>query len=251
MAEPIPVTAATPDLLDAARAVAERWGLAFGERPAAALRLVLTPEGLALLQSGPGAPGPVMVDFVGGAVGHRRRFGGGRGQPIARAAGLRRGVTPSVVDATAGLGRDAFVLASLGCPLTLIERSPVAAALLEDGLRRGALAAEVAPIVARMSLVYGDAAALLPGLRADVVYLDPMYPHRDSTALVKKEMRLFQALLGPDADSDRLLPAALAAARARVVVKRPAAAPPLAGERPTLDIRTKNHRFDVYLVRAS
>jgi 16S rRNA (guanine1516-N2)-methyltransferase len=190
------------------------------------------------------------VDFVAGALGYRRRCGGGRGEPIARAAGLRGGRTPSVVDATAGLGRDAFVLAALGCPLTLVERSPVVAALLEDGLRRGAAAPDVAPVVARMRLVHGDATALLPGLRADVVYLDPMYPHRDSSALVKKEMRLFQALLGPDADSERLLPAALAAARARVVVKRPAAAPPLAGERPAHEIRTKNHRFDVYLVSA-
>ena len=53
-------------------------------------------------------------DFVGGPVNHRLRFGGGRGQDLARAAGLKPGVNPHIVDATAGLGRDAFLLASLG-----------------------------------------------------------------------------------------------------------------------------------------
>ena len=52
------------------------------------------------------------VDFVGGSVGHRLRFGGGRGQDLAKAMGLRSGKTPTVIDATAGLGRDSFLLAS-------------------------------------------------------------------------------------------------------------------------------------------
>jgi 16S rRNA (guanine1516-N2)-methyltransferase len=168
---------------------------------------------------------------------------------MAKAAGLKAGCTPSVIDATAGLGRDAFVFATLGCRVTLVERSPVACALLEDGLRRAMTDAEVAPIAARMTLVCGDAAALLPEMEADVVYLDPMYPHRDSSALVKKEMRLFQALLGADLDSDGLLPAALHAARLRVVVKRPDYAEPLAGRKPTLSFPTKNHRFDVYVIK--
>jgi 16S rRNA (guanine1516-N2)-methyltransferase len=233
--------------------LAARWGFSLGAgEPGETPRLVLTPERLELraLHS----EGPVFVDFVGGAVGHRRRFGGGRGQEIARAVGLKKGATPSVLDATAGLGRDAFVLASLGCVVTLIERSPVVAALLEDGLARAAEDAEVAPIVARMRLWCGNAAQLMaqldPAVRPDVVYLDPMYPHRRKSALVKKEMRLFRAVVGEDPDADALLPAALACARQRVVVKRPDYAEPMTGRVPTMSITTKNHRFDVYVLKA-
>jgi 16S rRNA (guanine1516-N2)-methyltransferase len=236
-----------------AAALAARWGFVLaadeqGETP----RLVLTAERLELraLHS----EGPVYVDFVGGAVGHRRSFGGGRGQEIAKAVGLKKGATPSVLDATAGLGRDAFVLASLGCPVTLIERSPVVAALLEDGLARAAQDTEVAPIAARMQLLCGNAAQLMAQLeeaeRPDVVYLDPMYPHRRKSALVKKEMRLFREVVGEDPDADALLPTALAVARQRVVIKRPDYAEPMAGRVPTMSIRTKNNRFDVYVIKA-
>ena len=64
----------------------------------------------------------ISVDFVSGANAHRHKFGGGKGQAIAKAAGLNKGATPSVLDATAGMGKDAFVLASLGCNVTLVER---------------------------------------------------------------------------------------------------------------------------------
>ena len=250
MAESVAVIPASPELTDPAREIAARWGLSVATGAEEGIALWLTPERLVLQEAGPDAPGPVYVDFVGGAVGHRRRFGGGRGQPIAKAAGLKPRQNPSIFDATAGLGRDAFVFASLGCEVTLIERSPVAAALLEDGLRRAAADPEVATIAGRMHLRVGDALEALEYLQADVVYLDPMYPHRDSSAQVKKEMRLFQALLGPDADADRLLPAALHAARGRVVVKRPSHAEPLAGQKPTVNYPTRNHRFDVYVIKA-
>ena len=94
--------------------------------------LQLGEGGLQLVELGPQAPGPVKVDFVEGAVAHRRLFGGGSGQMIAKAVGVQSGVRPTVLDATAGLGRDAFVLASLGCRMTLIERQPLIAALLEE-----------------------------------------------------------------------------------------------------------------------
>ncbi len=100
----------------------------------------------------------MIVDFVGGAVGHRFRFGGGRGQALPRAAGLTGSATPRIVDATAGLGRDAFLLASLGAEVTLLERSPEVHALLADGIARASQASpEFAAIVARMTLHLGDA----------------------------------------------------------------------------------------------
>nr|WP_258405557.1 class I SAM-dependent methyltransferase [Shewanella sp. FJAT-52076] len=197
--------------------------------------------------------GGIMVDFVSGAVAHRRKFGGGRGQAIAKAVGLKAGATPTVVDGTAGLGRDAFVLASLGCRVLLIERHPVVAALLEDGLRRAYLDSEIGPwMQQRMQLVHGSSLEALDNLedKPDVVYLDPMYPHREKSALVKKEMRVFQSLVGADTDADGLLAPALRLAQKRVVVKRPDYAEDLDGIKPSTRIETKKNRFDVYVKAA-
>ncbi|MGJ7456502.1 class I SAM-dependent methyltransferase [Halomonas sp. MA07-2] len=199
---------------------------------------------------------PLAVEFASGRAAHRRRFGGGRGQLIARACGLAQGVTPAIVDATAGLGRDAFVLASLGAPVLLVERVAAIFALLEDGLARALREGETAEIAARMRLVHGDAAVRLEALVAaadfppQVIHLDPMFPHRDKSALVKKEMRLFRALAGDDEDAPRLLEAALAVATHRVVVKRPRKAPPIEGPAPRHVIEGKTSRYDLYVHRA-
>ncbi len=192
------------------------------------------------------------MDFTAGTLAHRRRFGGGRGQPLARAAGLKKGATPQILDATAGLGRDAFVLASLGCTLHMIERSPISMALLRDGLQRACSDPEIGEMVQnRMRLTFGNACAIMRQLqdseRPDVVYLDPMYPHRNKSAQVKKEMRAFQLVIGQDTDTAELLEAALVCARQRVVVKRPRLAPPLAGPKASMTIESKNTRYDVYL----
>lgn len=195
--------------------------------------------------------GAIKVDFVEGAVAHRRKFGGGRGQDIAKAVGLKHGFTPHVLDATAGLGRDAFVLASLGCQLTLMERMPVVAALLDDGIERAKLNGEVEAIAQNMSLIHASSIENMNlAVAPDVVYLDPMYPHREKSAAVKKEMRIFQSLVGEDRDADNLLEPALALAEYRVVVKRPSYAPPLANKKPSMSINMKKNRFDVYVKKA-
>jgi len=103
-------------------------------------------------------PAVLRVDFVNGPVAHRLRFGGGRGQDIAKAMGLRAGKTPTIVDATAGLGRDSFLLASLGAQVTMIERSAKMHALLADGMARAAQeGGDFADIIGRMTLLHGDA----------------------------------------------------------------------------------------------
>lgn len=206
-------------------------------------------QGLQFVELGRDAPGPVRVDFVEGVVAHRRLFGGGNGQMIAKAVGIQPGIRPLLVDATAGLGRDAFVLARLGCAVTLIERQPLIAALLEDGLRRALEDDEVGPIVAHMRLLCGNAIDLLcawDGEPPQVIYLDPMFPPRDKSAQVKKEMRLFRPLAGADDDAPALLAAALALATHRVVVKRPRKAPAIAGEPPGYALEGKSSRFDIY-----
>jgi 16S rRNA (guanine1516-N2)-methyltransferase len=196
---------------------------------------------------------PILVDFVAGANAHRRKFGGGKGQSIAKAAGIKAGYLPVVIDGTAGLGKDAFVLASLGCRVTLIERHPVVTALLADGLRRAYEDADIGDWM-RQRMVLSDHGHIAQmnqtSKQADVVYLDPMYPHREKSALVKKDMRAFQTLVGSDTDADDLLTPALALASKRVVVKRPDYAEPLAGRKPSMAIETKKNRFDVYVLDA-
>src|SRR5690554_3715911 len=210
--------------------------------------------GLALQLTGKGAPGPVRAEFVTGKMGYRREHGGGTGQPGARAVGLqktRAGL--HVLDATAGLGQDAFLLAGLGCLVTLLERNPVIHALLADGLARAALNPECAPVVARMALEAGSSIDWLAKVEPeamDVVYLDPMFPHRDKSALVKKEMQVFRQVVGDDDDSAQLLQAALKAARYRVVVKRPRKAPFVEGPEPATRIEGKSSRYDIYSLKA-
>ncbi|NDL64585.1 16S rRNA (guanine(1516)-N(2))-methyltransferase RsmJ [Acerihabitans arboris] len=235
--------------VDGARlaALAQRFGLA--DTASAVMELVLTPERLELRKRDEPKLGAIFVDFTGGVMAHRRRFGGGRGEAIARAVGVKGKTLPDVVDATAGLGRDAFVLASLGCRVRMFERHPVVAALLDDGLQRAYDDPEVGEwLRGRLTLVHGSSLTGLADLqpRPDVVYLDPMFPHRQKSALVKKEMRVFQSLVGADEDAGQLLAPARALATRRVVVKRPDYAPPLAAIAAQAHLTTKNHRFDIY-----
>jgi len=184
--------------------------------------------------------GGVKVDFVDGAAAHRRKFGGGRGQDIAKAVGLKHGFSPHVLDATAGLGRDSFVLASLGCKVTMMERMPIVAALLENGLERAQLNCEIKEIIDRLRLINSSSIENMTlAQQPDVIYLDPMYPHREKSAAVKKEMRIFQTLVGEDLDADELLAPAIKLAKYRVVVKRPSYAPPLANKKPATSIKMK------------
>ena len=61
--------------------------------PEAALALERDDQGRLVLVGGEARYGkPLWVDFVGGRAGHRRRFGGGRGQLVARACGLAKGI---------------------------------------------------------------------------------------------------------------------------------------------------------------
>jgi len=235
--------------------IARTWALQHDDESRFAL--VLTSKRLELRKLDEPKLGAIFVDLVGGAVGHRRKFGGGKGQAIAKAAGLNKGTTPSILDATAGLGRDAFVLASLGCNVLMVERNPVVAALLDNGLERAKIDPEIGSWVSqRMTLSHASSHDALQQLsnnrnfrQPDVVYLDPMYPHPEGkkSALVKKEMRVFQTLVGADLDADALFEPAMQLAKKRVIVKRPDYAEWLNQQKPSMAITTKKNRFDVYV----
>lgn len=189
---------------------------------------------------------PLCVDFLAGKNRHRQQFGGGKSQLIAKAVGVSSKFKPSVLDMTAGLGGDAFALASLGCPLHLLERNPVVAALLADGVRR---LNQAEPASVAMYFEYADSLQHLPA-SADVVYLDPMYPETGSKAAVNKAMTIFKSLVGKDEDAAGLLEKARGVANYRVVVKRPKQGIYLSDKEPTYTLSGKSSRFDVYVNKA-
>lgn len=247
-----------PDQRQESERLAQQLSLVLSDVPAESspfdFLLMLTPAGLALQQTGRRAPGPVRVDFAGGTADYRRTKGGG--ELIVKAVGGKGLSQPTLVDATAGLGRDSFVLASKGFQVTLCERSPIIAALLEDGLQRARNSDDpnVVAVAQNMTLHGGNAIEYLRSLTADqhpdIVYIDPMFPPSRKSAQVKKEMQAFQAVVGADADSEQLLEVALTAAQHRVVVKRPLKGKSLSERSANFSVEGKAIRFDVYTIRA-
>ena len=171
------------------------------------------------------------------------------GELLVRAARVRGVAMPRAVDATAGLGEDAALLAAWGFAVTMFESDPVIAALLAEALARAVALHELAPVMARMELVEGDSVARLPPVTPapDVVYLDPMFPERTKSAAVKKKFQLLHRLERPCADEAALLGAAMASGARKVVIKRPVKGPWLAGAKPAYTRAGKAIRYDVLL----
>lgn len=244
-------------MLQKASELAKKLHLSRTEFPSsAAMALVYTDERLELhiAEEGPAsrAANILFIDFLHGKAGYRHAHNCTINQPLARAIGIKPGFRPTVFDATAGMGGDAFVLASLGCTVFMSERSAIIAALLQDALERALEHPKTAHAIGdRLSLVVGDARRTMLSLiePPHTIYMDPMYPHRRKSALNSLEMRLLRLIVGDDDDSPALLEEALEVATNRVVVKRPKGAPLVAGKSPTHEIVMKNSRYDVYLHR--
>ena len=168
--------------------------------------LILTPDYLGLQKTTAGKSDPLHIDFLSGKMLYRQKHAGLRKELIARAMGMNPRDNPSILDATAGLGRDSFILASLGYEITLLERSDSMHALLNDAIERAKKNNRIAPVVDRMHLIHADSIEWLQGHQHqfDVIYLDPMFPERQKSASVKKEMVILQELLGKDTDCDKL-----------------------------------------------
>lgn len=249
------ILAASPQHIERALAASKTYGMSYGgvsspdHAPTEyAFVLWYADDGVSLLNRTQPKQGAVRVDFSTGTADYRRQHGGGRGELIAKAVGIKKDYTPHIIDATTGLGGDAFVLANLGCTLQLYERAPIAHALLQDGLDRALQTADIAHIAARMQLYWQDAhTALHHTPPADVVYLDPMFPDKSKSALAKKTMQAFQHCIGDDADAAQLLRLAQYRATKRVVVKRPRHGAFLADTPPAYQYLGKSTRFDVYL----
>ncbi len=166
------------------------------------------------------------------------------------------------IDATAGMGEDSLLLAAAGFQVILFEQDPVIAALLQDTLERSAQIPELTPIVARMTLREGDSVQEMQKMqkmqgmqeiskatgasenRPDLILLDPMFPERKKSGLIKKKFQLLQQLEKPCSNEEDLLEAAMAARPRRIVIKRPLKGPNLAGKAPSYSIKGKTIRYD-------
>ncbi|EAT10746.1 class I SAM-dependent methyltransferase [Bermanella marisrubri] len=254
MQYPIGVICADDTLIKTAKEYANELNIGVFQRPNQdGLYLFYDMDGLALKQVTKKPMGELRIDFADGGLTWRRNHGGGNGQAIAKAIGVKQKARLSVLDATAGTATDSFILAALGCNVTMIERHPVVALLLQDGLERAGLNTDVRDITQRMSLFKGDALDSLSQLQEsfDVVYLDPMFPHSEKkSAQVKKSMQYFRDMVGKDEDADGLLEPALDLARYRVVVKRPRKSPFLSNRQPTISHEGKANRFDIYVIQS-
>lgn len=193
---------------------------------------------------------PIKVDFLSGKTGFRSQRA--HHEMIVKAVAGRTKGPLQVWDASAGLGRDSFILAAAGFSVVAMERNPVIACLLKDGLDRAQMNVQAAEVAERIAFYQRDSIAWLENgeyeQAPDVIYLDPMFPERTKSALVKKEMRIFRELVGEDSDGEKLLHAALQTAIKRVVVKRPRKAPPVGALKPSHQLMGKSSRFDVYQI---
>ena len=187
--------------------------------------------------------------FIEGPILHRLKYGKGRGQNLAKAVGMKFNKNRNIIDATAGLGYDSFILASLGAKVTLIERSQKMHELLQNGINEGiSFGGEIEKIINRMELLFGDSKDILPKLTPEVIMIDTMYKDRKKSALVKNNMRLVREIVGPDTDYIELLEVALNCAKNRVVLKQPRYAEPIKDiKKCSHQIIGKTIRYDIFM----
>ena len=154
------------------------------------------------------------------------------------------------IDATAGMGEDAFLLAAQGYEVTLYEQNPVVAALLKDAIRRAKKNQILKDIAGRMKVVEADSVESMSKLLdpVDVIYLDPMFPARQKSSLINKKLQLIQKLEPPCSEETDLFDAALKVGPSRIIVKRPLKSEYLAGREPSYTMKGKAIRYDCYVL---
>lgn len=154
------------------------------------------------------------------------------------------------IDATAGMGEDAFLLAAQGYEVTLYEQNPVVAALLKDAIRRAKKNQILKDIAGRMKVVEADSVESMSKLLdpVDVIYLDPMFPARQKSSLINKKLQLIQKLEPPCSEETDLFDAALKVGPSRIIVKRPLKGECLAGREPSYTLKGKAIRYDCYVL---
>lgn len=193
-----------------------------------------------------------IIDFTAGKVAYRSQQASLKNELLAKAIGMKPKDNPIILDVTAGLGRDSYILATVGFTVTMLEQSGLVYNLLKDGIERASKNPHLADIMQKMQLIHIDSTIWLKNLKKDqypdVIYLDPMFPERKKSSSVKKEMVILQDLLVKDSNDQALFDLAFACAKKRVVVKRPRLAPNIVERAPNYTVSGKSSRFDIYLI---
>lgn len=190
---------------------------------------------------------PFFIDFSSNEI-IRRKNQMNNSQEVSKAVGIKKDFKPKILDTTAGQGRDSFLLASLGCEITMLERNSIIFLLLNNAIENAKNNLELADIINRMTLINQDSIEFLKNNKEyfDVIYIDPMFPKSNKSRLVKKDMQIFREIVGDDLDSTELLKYALQQNTKRVVVKRMINSPFINNLKPNFQIKGKTTRFDVY-----
>ncbi|QCI24078.1 16S rRNA methyltransferase [Buchnera aphidicola (Macrosiphoniella sanborni)] len=192
----------------------------------------------------------IKVDFFSKKNNYRCLHYNKKNEILHKVAGIKKSYTPFILDLTAGLGNDAFIFSFLGCQVVMIERHPIVAVLLQDGLQRGYNNEKIGYwLKKRLHLIVNDSCKILESslFKPDVIYLDPMYPICKKKCLPKKNMQILRYLIRHNDDCEKLLYMSRKIAKNRIIVKRPIYAEPLSKEKINFFIKTKNHRFDIYI----
>ncbi|QFQ32731.1 16S rRNA methyltransferase [Buchnera aphidicola (Aphis fabae)] len=192
----------------------------------------------------------IKVDFLSKQNNYRCLKFKKKNEALYKALGIKKNYFPYVIDATAGFGRDAFLIAFWGCYVLMLERHPIIAALLKDGLQRAHESQKIGNwLKQRLHLMFYDSFKMLeiPILQPDIIYLDPMYPINKKKALPKKNMQFLRNIIKNSDNHENLLNISRKFAKKRIIVKRPSYAQPLSKEKVKFSISNKNHRFDIYL----
>lgn len=226
---------------DMAESFARRTGFPIGNKPGEQLTVLFNSKGVSLTGFGLSYQG----DFEN--MLHRVTNGRLQHEMLVRAAKSEK-PGRRAIDATAGMGEDAFLLAAQGYEVTLYEQNPVIASLLKDALRRARKHPVLKEIAGRMKLMEGNSVECLPKLldSVDVIYLDPMFPARQKSSLINKKLQLIQKLEPPCSTETELFDAAILAEPEKIIVKRPLKSEFLAGRKPSYTLNGKAIRYDCY-----
>lgn len=216
-------------------------------------KLLKTEEGLALVSD--------ELKLIGDYSSLLPRVSNNRvhGEMLVKAVRIKGQTDLFVLDGTAGLGEDSFLLAAAGNRVLLCEYNDVIYSLLEDTHHRALLDERLTEIAKRMELYHGDSMSLMldwakgncplgnERKTPDVILLDPMFPAKTKHSLTNKKLQLFQSLESPCRTGEELFEAAMALKPKKIVVKRPLKGECLASRKPGYSISGKTVRFDCYV----
>lgn len=213
--------------------------------------LIDTPQGKGLHLPKHIGKYPLVIDFNHKAFLHRLSQAAYGHEPLLKALGLYKQQEPvHLFDLSAGLGQDAFLMASMGHRVTAFERHPILACLLEDALTRAAQHPHLMEIAARITLYPHDCQSVLnaqdPKHKPDCIYFDPMFKGSKDTAKVNKAMQALRHLIPEDPDAKPVAELALNVAQKKVVIKRHKRSPILTRQAPSEQKCFQSCRWDIY-----